>query len=773
MNSSKEVPMSTSMGVTGTSKTAIYHDFVLQLVTITSAFGIAFIQFASIFVRYELLQDDEAQCHKTLVDVLVQQGIRVYLFLFSIVIILVELHWKTFIIQQSLLFCSKIARGVFHIFVALVVIDQKVILHFQTRALTVRGVTLGCMLMICGMWYVACARQSPHENSIPNKSTLTTKPVDTMQSVVDRMTVTENFINLQVSHTKQFAEVDMLPSRQAQELTQAQEQPQTQAQAQAEEQDHTLELSILHKNEVIKHIESVALSISHSLSLSCEIPVSHIILQHIHNPPKEDSTPSRQHTDEQMQHSACSTTVRSALPSPVPSPSRHHPLRVLVITRENADCVDSDDESDYDEDLEHPTQTQTKSYVVSQIENMIHLVEYTVEGAINQAEKRIMEVELLLHTHIGGLLSGDESRMENVQNVVELLVEGAICRAEMRVEQLSFLHKQMVDQSSNSSSGSSKHNNSSISNTNNIDNSSKLAEEVIRIPAEEMEKQDEIVEEINIASKGGRNYHDNSSILNMKSAIIASSSIRQRSSAMTSSTGNTATAPLDESTSSTNTPRQTVALLRDSEIISKQSAAQQMEEQQLQLCTLLASTTKSGWLHKCGHVRKNWTKRWFVLEKGVLRYYKSALTEAPYGKRLKGEIHLDHFVAELVASGDDRLSLATKGEAKEAPTEGDTDTCRFHIYNILEYKKEQKVPRRTNIFRKQEHFLLEIKAVTQDCAQEWISAINGHIEYFYKSKFDGLQQEDILSEGWLEKKNVLSKKWHKRWFVLKTNKIGK
>ena len=89
---------------------------------------------------------------------------------------------------------------------------------------------------------------------------------------------------------------------------------------------------------------------------------------------------------------------------------------------------------------------------------MKHLVEYTVEGAINQAEKRIMEVELLLHTHIGGLLSGDESRMENVQNVVELLVEGAICRAEMRVEQLSFLHKQMVDQSSNSSSGSSKHN---------------------------------------------------------------------------------------------------------------------------------------------------------------------------------------------------------------------------------------------------------------------------------------------------------------------------
>jgi len=206
---------------------------------------------------------------------------------------------------------------------------------------------------------------------------------------------------------------------------------------------------------------------------------------------------------------------------------------------------------------------------------------------------------------------------------------------------------------------------------------------------------------------------------------------------------------------------------RDIEFAAKMQEAQELKDQQRKLLSVLANTTKSGWLQKCGHVRKNWSKRWFVLEKGVLRYYKSALDVAPFGKGLKGEIHLDHFSATLVnvncASNEEMSSMTSLGE----------EECRFNIYNTLEYNNTQKVSRRKHLFKKEEHFILEMKADKVGDAQEWIKAINGHIEFFYKSKFDDLQSDDILSEGWLEKKNTLTKKWHNRWFVLLSNKLGK
>jgi hypothetical protein len=203
------------------------------------------------------------------------------------------------------------------------------------------------------------------------------------------------------------------------------------------------------------------------------------------------------------------------------------------------------------------------------------------------------------------------------------------------------------------------------------------------------------------------------------------------------------------------------------------TAEQKIQEQQLHLLDILANTTKSGWLQKCGHIRKNWTKRWFVLDRGVLRYYKSALAVAPFGKDLKGEVHLDHFLATFVVGGDERESTTTTSAVGAGAGAGAGDDCSFSIYNTLEYNNKQKVPRRKNIFRKEEHFILEMKADTTSCAQEWIAAVNGHIEYFYKSKFDNLLVDDIFSEGWLYKKSSWTKIWHKRWFVLKTNKLGK
>eukprot|EP01088_Endostelium_zonatum_P004504 TRINITY_DN15778_c0_g1_i1.p1 TRINITY_DN15778_c0_g1~~TRINITY_DN15778_c0_g1_i1.p1 ORF type:complete len:439 (-),score=52.39 TRINITY_DN15778_c0_g1_i1:46-1362(-) len=40
---------------------------------------------------------------------------------------------------------------------------------------------------------------------------------------------------------------------------------------------------------------------------------------------------------------------------------------------------------------------------------------------------------------------------------------------------------------------------------------------------------------------------------------------------------------------------------------------------------------KEGWMEKRGHKRKNWTKRWFVLKKNCIEYYKSTTTKIPQG----------------------------------------------------------------------------------------------------------------------------------------------
>ena len=100
--------------------------------------------------------------------------------------------------------------------------------------------------------------------------------------------------------------------------------------------------------------------------------------------------------------------------------------------------------------------------------------------------------------------------------------------------------------------------------------------------------------------------------------------------------------------------------------------------------------------------------------------------------------------------------------SENAPNVGGENECKFSICNTLEYNDKQKSLRCKNLFRKEEHFILDVKADTNSSAQEWIAAINGHIEYFYKSKFDELQVDDILAEEWLEKKNSWAK-----------NKLGK
>lgn len=50
--------------------------------------------------------------------------------------------------------------------------------------------------------------------------------------------------------------------------------------------------------------------------------------------------------------------------------------------------------------------------------------------------------------------------------------------------------------------------------------------------------------------------------------------------------------------------------------------------------------TKKGFAKKQGQIRKNWKKRYFVLEKGVLTYFEKPALQEPYGKNKKGSLML-------------------------------------------------------------------------------------------------------------------------------------
>ena len=81
----------------------------------------------------------------------------------------------------------------------------------------------------------------------------------------------------------------------------------------------------------------------------------------------------------------------------------------------------------------------------------------------------------------------------------------------------------------------------------------------------------------------------------------------------------------------------------------RQSMSQMVRVQEELLKKQCASKIKCGWLTKKGHIFKTWCKRWFVLNKGTLRYYQSSLEKFPYGQGLKGEISLGGYSIECLS----------------------------------------------------------------------------------------------------------------------------
>jgi len=170
-----------------------------------------------------------------------------------------------------------------------------------------------------------------------------------------------------------------------------------------------------------------------------------------------------------------------------------------------------------------------------------------------------------------------------------------------------------------------------------------------------------------------------------------------------------------------------------------------------------AETVKMGWLSKQGHVVKNWKKRWFVLEKGVLRYFVKPMGQVPYGEGLKGEMILENYVV-----------IAREGRSFELQTYEDQT-------GVDQQRKKPGLIRRLSMGRSNSVAKIKcestlINAENEDDAKQWISRLNAHIEHFYKTdyeKSEAVQKE--FMRGTLEVKGLL---WNQRWFSLRLNKLG-
>ena len=127
-----------------------------------------------------------------------------------------------------------------------------------------------------------------------------------------------------------------------------------------------------------------------------------------------------------------------------------------------------------------------------------------------------------------------------------------------------------------------------------------------------------------------------------------------------------------------------------------------------------ADKQMEGWLEKQGHVNKNWTKRWFVLQNKCLFYY----TDDPLkGGRLKGTIDLEN--CTIYALDDPQNLYCFTVQSVQGST-----------------VKAFPIKARSDIMR--------------DC---WVNLIRFH-------------GTDALMAGWVTKKGHIFPSWKKRWTVL-------
>ena len=180
------------------------------------------------------------------------------------------------------------------------------------------------------------------------------------------------------------------------------------------------------------------------------------------------------------------------------------------------------------------------------------------------------------------------------------------------------------------------------------------------------------------------------------------------------------------------------------------------EEAQAVLMSKVQSV-KVGWLLKQGHVIRNWKKRWFVLDKGVLRYYVKPLDEEPFGDGLKGEMILENYV--VIHSGGKSFELRTY----EDDQTNDQEQKKPGLIRRLSMRRGSsatKIKCESTIF----------EAEDDATALDWIEIIKIHIDHYFKTNYEKSEAvQKIFMEGQLEVKGI---KWNQRWCCVKLNKFG-
>ena len=123
---------------------------------------------------------------------------------------------------------------------------------------------------------------------------------------------------------------------------------------------------------------------------------------------------------------------------------------------------------------------------------------------------------------------------------------------------------------------------------------------------------------------------------------------------------------------------------------------------------------KKGSMTKRGHIVHNWKSRHFVLMDGILTYYESASPNPPYGVNKKGEMNL---------RGAEVTGNKTNLIIKRIKDTGDFRNSKFNRSSSSRKSLSGKLESDGH-----DELIVDIKYPNE--RDEWLEAIQSHIEYF-------------------------------------------
>ncbi len=131
-------------------------------------------------------------------------------------------------------------------------------------------------------------------------------------------------------------------------------------------------------------------------------------------------------------------------------------------------------------------------------------------------------------------------------------------------------------------------------------------------------------------------------------------------------------------------------------------------------CEMAPPAIKKGSMTKRGHIVHNWKSRHFVLMDGILTYYESASPNPPYGINKKGEMNL---------RGAEVTGNKTNLIIKRIKDTGDSRNSKFNRSSSSRKSLSGKVESDGH-----DELIVDIKYPNE--RDEWLEAIQSHIEYF-------------------------------------------